>query len=468
MEQEILDKLLTSNFGDLVKTVMEEVGAFDKTPLDQYHIDGHKVQNPAFRQNKTVQVTEVVDGIEKSVTKSVNVSRLALPIQKKIVDLRAYFLCGNPIEIVDNAASDQEARFAQAVQKIWTDAKLDFDSKKIAKILFSETQVAELWYAEQVEPDYWNGTPLEGAKFKLRMRVLSNGQGDKLYPLFNVNGDMIGFGRGYETFLEGKKVEAFDFYTETRFYFARKASSDWEVTELDNVFKKIPVIFYSQARPEWYDVQSLIERLETLMSNHADSNDYFGSPIVKVKGNVKGFSSKGEQGKVLEIDEGGDASYLTWDQGPGSIELELKNLRSQIFDMTNTPDISIEQMKSLGTYSGIALKMLFMSAHLAASDKEELFGKGIQRRLNFLKVAVSKIKEEFSGSLYVELSPRFEYFLPKNDQEKLEMLSLAVSNKQLMSRSTAIKLNPLVENADKELEDIKVEEDLLMGQYLNQ
>jgi SPP1 family phage portal protein len=211
------------------------------------------------------------------------------------------------------------------------------------------------------------------------------------------------------------------------------------------------VIYYSQELPEWSDVQDLIERMEKLISNHADSNDYFGSPTVFLEGEIEGFATKGEAGKVIQGKSGAKASYLTWDQAPESIKLEYSNLRSLIFDLTDTPDISIENMKSLGVFSGIALKMLFLGAHLKASEKEEIFGKGIQRRINYIKSALAVINVATAGAATMAITPSFEYFLPKNNEELVTLLNTATGGKATMSTQTAEKNNPYVDDPEKEM-----------------
>jgi hypothetical protein len=55
----------------------------------------------------------------------------------------------------------------------------------------------------------------------------------------------------------------------------------WSLTETQaNVFGKIPVIYYTIKEPIWSIVQPLIDRMEVLISNQADANDYFASPMV--------------------------------------------------------------------------------------------------------------------------------------------------------------------------------------------
>lgn len=458
MEKETLLSII-SNADTLIKSVREEKTT-DKTEIEKYlkQLDPkqHDIHDQALRPDKQVNV----DSENASNLSTVAVTRLSIPLQKQIVNLAASFLCGNPIEISAEPEDNTEKELLKVIKRSWKKNKLDYDSKKIAFILMSETEVAEIWFADKAPEKYWKGTANDKAKVNLkpRLKIIANSLGDELVPVFNNMGDMIAFGRGYMLEEDEKEVEHFDIYTEENTYLHTKSGSGWLQKTEPNVIGKIPVIYYSQPLPEWSDVQEMIDRLETVVSNHGDTNDYFGAPIVFVQGELEGFAKKGERGKVLVGKGGATAQYLSWDQSPESVKLEINNLRSFIYDMTSTPDISIEQMKALGTYSGIALKMLFLSAHLKASMKEETFGKGIQRRINFLQAFMSKINPALEKADQMEIEPKFEYYLPKNIEEAITLLTTATGGSAIMSQETAITLNPLVKNVDAEIKKIKEED----------
>jgi len=315
------------------------------------------------------------------------------------------------------------------------------------------------------------------SKYKLRVRLLAPSLGDALYPIFDKFNDLIAFGRGYviKTHEEDgreKDIERLDVYTADKIYYLQKeGQGDWAPVKIQktgdekvsgsgivNIFKKIPVVYYSQPSPEWQDVENLIDRLEKKVSNHADTNDYFDSPIVLAKGDVKGFTKKGEQGKVLELGSDADVSYLTWDSLPESKKMEDENLNRAIAKYTHTPDISLDNLKSIGALSGIALRTFFMDAHLKASDKEEIFGIGVTRRINFLKSAVAILDSRLKQGKRVNIKPVFTYFLPKDIQGEITSIVSAV-NAGIISKESAVKINPLVEDWESELEKINQEEE---------
>lgn len=423
---------------------------------NQYEPDKHKVKiDKTSNGRPDKQVKTTVDGKEQDVT--IAVSRIPVPLQKTIVKRAAAFLCGNPI-VLDASPepgspkkpSLQEQMLA-VLTKIWEDNKLDFKSKTLAKLMMAETECAELWYTEDASPEHWEGTAIAGAKFKPRMRILANSLGDSLYPVFDSFGDMIAFGRGYKIKEGDKEIEYLDFYTaETRYMFVNAGT--WVMTSEVNPSGKIPIIYYSQPQAEWADVQDMIDRLETLLSNLADTNDYFGDPMLVVQGTIKSLPKKTEGGKVLEVTGSEKApSYLTWDQAPESKKLEIEYLLKFIYSQTQTPDISFENLKGIGQTSGKAWSFLFQDAHMKAADKVEIFGEAIQRRLNFLKAVIVFIAPKIKAAVGLVVKPKFEFYAPPDFEEVIGTIGSAIQY-GIMSKETGTRQNPLLENAETELE----------------
>lgn len=433
--------------------------------LKQYEPKDHDIMNARKRKNKFVNTD---DGVSE-----VKVARIPIALQKIIVSRAASFLIGKPIMITAPLDKDKttDERLLKMVQKTWDDNKLNFKSKKIAKIMMSETECAEIWYSEDVDKDYWgdlgksDGTSLE----KMRMKIAHPKAGDTLYPNFDMMGNLVSFGRGY--FVTGEnnqKIERFDLYTEEFIYYTANVQGVWTpivdtdnpggIGVYENTMGKIPVIYYNQEQPEWADVQPAIERLETVLSNFADTNDYFGSPMVLVSGEVVGFAKKGEQGKVLTLKNGAKAEYLTWDGAPEAIKLEIETLFDIIYSMTQTPNITFKEMKGIGPISGVALDTFFIDAQLKARDKQEdTFGECTQRRTNFLKATCLIINDELVPSKDLAITNQFGAFKIDNTTEEINNLITATGGKAIMSRQTAMELNPLIIDKEQELERMEEE-----------
>jgi SPP1 family phage portal protein len=129
-------------------------------------------------------------------------------------------------------------------------------------------------------------------------------------------------------------------------------------------------------------------------------------------------------------------------------------LTAFVHNFTQTPDISFESVKGLGQFSGIALKMLFIDAHMKAADKEDLFGQGVQRRINLLTAMLKYIDSSIDTTVNIE--PEFSYFMPRDLMEEIRILKEATDS-GLMSKETAIKQNPLLMDGDSEIERIQAE-----------
>jgi SPP1 family phage portal protein len=445
--EQLLEKL--NDFAKLKSELTVSVPVYTDLKK-QYEPKLHKITE---KLDKTIKVEEYDDSGAATgnlLTKIVPVAKLPISFQKKIVSIAVTTLCGNPVEY--NAAYEEgsiEEDLISAIKKTWDDNKLDFHTKRILRHRMAECQCAELWYKDEADETYWADTAMENVKLKLRVKILAPSLGDSLFPIYNSVGDMIAFVRGI---ILDDESEQWEVYTADNTYYFQKGKSGFDLIESKpNELKKIPIIYYEQAKPEWDDVQPLIERLESLMSQHADTNDYTGSPIILASGSVKGFSAKGESGKVLELEDGATASYLEATTAPESIKLEMENLRSLVYDLTNTPDISFDQVKGLGAYSGIALKMIFLAAHMKASEHEETFGEGIQRRLNFIKAALLTIQPKFDQAKALVIKPRFTYFVPVNIQEEITTIKSAI-DAGLLSNKSAMQLNPLVTDPDAEID----------------
>ena len=377
--------------------------------------------------------------------------------QMKIVNMSVSFLFGDPVKLILGNKEDKYQKTFSLIDDVWRKNKLDYFNKKLARRLFIETKVAELWY-----------TIIDNENKKyIKVALLCKENGDEIYAHFNENGDMDAFTRRYKLEeLDGKSYEHIDIYTAEKFISGIKKTA-WEVKEKENLFKKIPVIYYGQDEPEWTSVQSEIDRSEMLISKFADTNDYFGAPIIKIKGKIDNPPEKGEVGRTLrftgETDgsgkiEYGDAEYLTWEHAPEAIKLEYETLKDIIYSITSTPDLSFNNVKGFTKTSGEALKFLFMDAILKAKDKEELFGEALTRRVNLLKAILSVTNmKETTNIQELDISIKFGNILPQDITETVKALSTARGGDVIMSQDEAVRQNPLVSDAEEDIKRLEGE-----------
>ena len=452
-------------------TSLEEIEA-------QYDPKKHKVFDEHYRPKKVIQVPsgkkDPITGKDIYKTKRVERVRIAIPVQKSLVERAAGFLFGNPVEykVTQNGKSlkkisDVQQRLFAAVRKVYHQNKMKYFDKRLARLIFRQREAAELWYM----PTGADGKIDRNGKMKVKL--LAPVLGDRLFPHFNDFGDMDGFARKYKVYdEEGTSVNRFDVYTDRFVYSFISDGTGWKPDGSPKAhgFTKIPIVYYRVEQAEWEDVQPEIERAEDLTSNWGDTNDYFGVPKYFVKGTLKGFAEKGEQGSVFQGEKDTDMHMLSWDNSPVSVTGELANLFSMIYSYAHSADVSFERMKEVGNNtSGAAIRLMMIDPHMNAQGKTELFGEMFTRRSNIVAngivttgIAEKGIPERIADE--IEFEPIFKPFMPKNEVEELELITKSTGGKATTSRRRGIELNPLNDDPDEVEQEIEEEEQKALEQ----
>lgn len=461
-----LDTLRGSDIKKIIDLFKEKERAVSHEECaSQYDVTQHKIFDETARPNKIINQDVVINGVvqmnedgsARTVTTVVPVSRIGVPFQQQIVEQRIGFMLSVPVNYNMFSTSAKGKTLIERTEYIQKKNRMDFRNKEILRRQMSEMECAELWYF--VPED-------EGAdtKFTLRCKLLSPALGDSLLPLYDTFGNMIAFARSYKTKVDGKDIEHFSVYTaEFESHYINQGGK-WQydtildingkkvANPLPNQVGKIMIIYHEQGLPEWYDSQSMIERYETSVSNHADMNDYFGSPILAVSGEVQGFVAKGTQGQILELSADARANYLQLTTPPESILKEQDRLRELILALCNTADISFDKVKGIGNLSAIALNLLFISSTMAAKTKEETFAISLQRRLNLIMAAIGKVIDTSLAKAVKEVTsnPEITIYTPKDEIEFQKMLGLAVKD-SILSQEQAVMLSSLIVDKNEEI-----------------
>lgn len=458
-------------------SAIESIGQKNQPAYDtskEIDIKQHAIYDEHLRPRKKVK--------KDGQTRLVDPARLPFSLQDIIVTRRVAFMNLGKVKLYAEPNTTEEERAFSLLHRLRENNKLSYKESEVANILHRELQAAKLWYSTDTDDaSHWGG--YSSVKKDFKVRLLAPSKGDSLLPVFDSMGDLIYFARGYEvskldvTLASGEagmtsgndeKVRHLDVYSRDRLYrFQENAEAgggtkgNWILTEtVELPYGKIPVIYYSRELPIWANVQPLIERLEVVISNLADTNDYHASPTLVFK-NVEDAKAqdKGENGKaILMKGEHADAKYVTWEQTVESVELEIDTLTNAIYSLTQTPNISFEEMKSLGDLSGVAFDRVFIDAHLASRREiEGGYGELIQRDINLQKALLASMDTSLSGALQ-SLSVTFEapHFKLEDLDADVDLAGKAYSS-GLISQETAVGMTGLVTDAQEELERIREE-----------
>lgn len=423
----------------------------------------HKINKQSYRPDKRVRIVKD-DGSEAWRTEKV--ARIPLALQKLIVNRAVAFCFGNPETINCEPQDEAEEKVLTAVKKVLQNAKTRKINNEIANDIFSVTEAAELWY---LEPNKHKKYGFE-SDYKIKVAVFSPLRGDLLYPYFNDSGDLIAFSREYRKAVNekgsGTKTETyFETYTADEHYVWKADGGKWQLEPgypKKMAIGKIPVVYGSQPNPEWADVEPLIERMEKTLSNFADTNDYHAAPKIFTTGTILGWAEKGESGAVIQGDSGATAQYLSWAQAPQSVQTEIDTLLRFIYTITQTPDISFENVRGLAV-SGVALELMFTDAHLKVQRKKtEIFDEYLQRRISIILAFLSKINakdKEFTNAIdNILIEPEITPFSIKDEASLVSLLMTANGNKAIVSRQTAVQKLGWVHDTENEINKINEEE----------
>jgi SPP1 family phage portal protein len=462
---------LSANPAEMVSFLLKNLKPyFQYEAFKDYDIIFHDVLDKAKRKDKLINKPTgqtLPDGSAATGPDTVPVNRIAIPLQKLIVETAATFLTGGCIDLKCTPDNDEEQAMYDAIKTIWKRNKLGYKNSQIATHMMSETEVAELWFSDTIK----DATGKEITVMKMNILAPSNGY--QLQPIFDGINNLIAFGV-YYTGLDnqGKKVEYYDLYTEDKLQKHEKAyRNKWQIRQdedgnemiIDLPYGKIPIIYYQQPKSEWYDVQHMIERLEKMQSNHGDTNDYSGSPILFIQGKIQGFAAKGEPGKVLQGEGDAKASYIAPENAPESMKLEWENLKNLIFLCTQTPDLSLESLKGLGQIpSGAAFERMLIATYMKARKRQVgQFGECIQRRVNFLVSAAATIDAALASQIDLDINVEYGLYQIGDITDRIQNALLANGNKPVISQEESVEMAGLTDDPEGTFKKIQDEQNSL-------
>ncbi len=467
MEEEI--KLLLEKLKSDPDNAVKDFEARKKADTEEFikEFDGDRdirdTQLETLQKDKTVGTGAAQRLVRKA--------RLKVQFQKKIVRTASAFEVGEPVTIKPN---DTNSKLHDEVDAVWRNNRIDSKVKELIKFKKSHTEAAILFYLKALTPETLIGKFLGALgikqKFEIKTRVITN-KNASLYPYFDSSGDMIAFGYGFSTKINDKEVKNLWVYTADSLIKLDNSGGIFAFVDTKpHGFAKIPIVYVSQEEPEWFDVKDLIDRYEVAVSKHSDSNDYSAHPILIVEGDVKGAPDKNDVGKVFNIpvklggDDGktvikGDIRFLTYDQAPEAVKLELETIDDNIHNITSTPKLSFNNVKGIGAVSGIALKLMFLDAIIKAKDNE-----GDNRTMyeRIINIIVSGTVKTINTSLASEANElvydiQFNSILPDDLKTAADVVS-TLRTAGVISKKTSIQYLQMVQDIEEEMAEIGKEE----------
>ena len=148
--------------------------------------------------------------------------------------------------------------------------------------------------------------------------------------------------------------------------------------------------------------------------------------------------------------------YVSWQSAPEAVKLEIETLLKMIYTITQTPDISFDSVKGLGAISGIALKLLFMDAHLKVQDKREIFDEYLQRRVNIILAYIGKMNTAWEKDCEnIVIEPELVPYMLTNELDDLNYWLTANGNKPVISQEESIERAGISKDVNMTVQKIK-------------
>ena len=417
--QNKIDKILAiPDIGIRIAQLKNSRGRY-KTPEHAANIKNwdpqrHDIMNPEIYKDDRILVEKgksVYDARTKKTIKTddvyeeVKVNRIPLPIEQDIINIHTAFTVGTEPTLTCETEDDGEKNLLRALKYTFKKNHIKWINRQEVRSYLSEQEVAEYWYATTDSDGFWEKvwrkirqavtgrTPV----FRPKCAVWSPFRGDELFP-FMENDVMTGFMRGYkQTGENDTEIQCYMCVTDTTVYTWKMIGGTWTEESFLHGFSKMPINYMWRSEQLTRNISPVRHRIEKLLSQYGDCIDYHFFPYLVHFGEATNVQGKKRNHSIEVTGQNAKAPmYLTWDQVPDTVKFELTTELDLVYSMTNTPRISLDQLKSMAAVSGVAFKFFFMGAHMAVENHSEDVGPFMQRRVSI----VSAILGDMNAALY--------------------------------------------------------------------
>lgn len=273
----------------------------------------------------------------------------------------------------------------------------------------------------------------------------------------------------YEDAVEGYDKIKITLYTkENIFELAGPYESPEIIGTIPNLFNDIPVIEFIENSTRCGSFEkhiSIVDAIESILSNSVNEIDYFDNAYLHLKGvvdDLKDLDALGinpfeemKSNRTLVTLADGDAKFLIKDINDTYIQNTLDRLTGDYHKLTKTPALSDE---NFGNASGVSLKYKLFNLEKDMSKKESKWRKSIQRMLELITTIQNLRGMNFD---YRDIKITFTRALPNNE---VEVADIITKLNGIVSHKTLLSQLDFIENPDAELELIAKEKQEYMDQ----
>lgn len=398
------------------------------------------------------------DKIRKDGTKE-EASRIYIGLEKLLTKRMTEFMFAIPVKRIYHNIENNETRqqIAKAIEAIYKYARIDSENIKRGNAYFASCEIFTIWYVLE-KPNTLYGF---NSKYKLKCKTYSPMDGVKLYPLLDELDDMLAMSFEYKKKVKDEEITYFETYTDNKHYKWRQQGSGWEAVGTAEEIKlmKIPGVYAFRPVPIYHGLTRIRKELEYTLSRNSDVIAYNAAPVIKIAGQIKGEEDKGESRRIYRVENGGDVSYVSWSQAIEALKYHVETLLKLYWMQSQMPDVSFDNMKSLGNIGYDARQMLLTDAHLKVGDESGAWIEFFEREgsviKEFLKYMNTSWKNEIDN---IEIEHIITPFIQQDEDATADRLLKLNGGKPVMSQLESIQQAGYSNDAQATLEQIQNEE----------
>ena len=386
-------------------------------------------------------------------------SRIYLGLEKLLTSRITEFMFAIPVKRVYHNTEGNKTRqqIAKAIEMIYKYARIDSENIKRGNAYFASCEIFTIWYAVK-SPNTMYGF---NSQYKLKCKTFSPMDGCKLFPLFDEYGDMIAMSIEYGKKVKDEEITYFETYTSDKHYkWQHKGNNYEQIIGGENiVILKIPGVYGFRQKPIYHGLSYIREEIEYTLSRNSDIIAYNSAPVLKVAGGIQGEEKKGEARRVYRVENGGDVSYVSWAQSIDALKYHVETLMNMFWTQSQMPDISFENMKSLGNIGFDARQTLLTDAHLKVGDESGAWNEFLDRESNVIKAFLKEMNTSWKSEIdNIEVEHIISPFIQNDEKAEIDKWITASGGKAIMSQLEAIKNLGISENPEETLKQIQAEE----------
>ncbi len=392
-------------------------------------------------------------------------ARIPLGLEKLLVQRFVEFTFAIPVKrVYSNTDNETRKKIADAIEAIYQKAHTDNENMKRGKEYYASCEIFTLWYTVESPNNLYGFS----SPYKLKCKTFSPMTGCKLYPLFDEKDDMIAMSFQYEHKTSNDNtIIYFETFTSDKHYKWKLDGSNgvWEQDEpVENIIMKIPGSYLVRPVPVFHGLKPIREDLEYSISRNSDIVAYNAAPVLKVSGQIIGKENKGETRRVYRVEQGGDVSYVSWAQSVDALSYHVDTLQKFFWMQSQMPDISFENMKSLGNIGYDSRRTLLTDAHLKIGEESGPWIEFLNRECNVIKAFLKKMNTSWANEIdNVDVEHIITPFIIEDEQAQIDMHMKANGGEPVESQRESIQRIGKSSNVDETLRQIREEKTLRLA-----